>query len=152
MTDEEREEWPCLQHGQCKHFSVNSDRQESTCKRLDHKHFKFAHPWFKSYDCGQMSGQICKEFEPMEFYKWLYDHWDGIDGYFGKDYKPNGTVWLTIDGDTSVRYGVPYEKFWEGNFLNEDGSLNWEKKMYYKRVRKDCGYRLVTEMRDEDND
>lgn len=145
MTDEEREEWPCLQHGQCKHFSVNSDRQESTCKRLDHKKYKFAVPWFKAYDCGQMSGQICKEFEPKEICKWLYEHWDGIYGYFGEGYKPEGKVWLTIDGDTSVRYAVLYEDFWNGTFLNDDGSLKWVEKMYYKRTKKYAGYKLVVE-------
>lgn len=148
MTDEEREEWCCLQHGQCIHFDINSDRKESTCKRLDHKHFKFAQPWFKSYDCGQMSGHVCEEFEPRKSCKWLHEHWDGIYGYFGEGYKPKGKVWLIVDGDSSVRYSVSYEDFWKGTFLLPDGSLKWVDKMYYKRIKKYTGYKLVTEQRE----
>ena len=42
--------------GECKYFNVKASLPgvESTCKRLDHKMVKFAGPWFKSYDCGQI--------------------------------------------------------------------------------------------------
>ena len=36
------DEWCCLQCGQCKWFKVGADRTPSTCKRIDHKHIKFA--------------------------------------------------------------------------------------------------------------
>ena len=149
MTEEEREEWPALQHGDCIHFSVNSDREESTCRRLDHKHLIFAQSPFKAYDCGQMQGLVCKEFEPKKICRWLYEHWDGIYGYFGEDFKLKGLVWLIVDGDESVRYGVAYEDFWDGTFLNPDGTLKWVEKMYYRRTKKEFGYKLVRERRED---
>ena len=139
------DEWCCLQHGQCKHFNVRANLPgvQSTCKKLDHKHVKFAVPWFKSYDCGQTASHICKEFEPADTQVWLKNYWSpSFLGY----YAPEGIVWLTLDDDTSIRYGVPAKDFYEGTFMNDDGSLKWIKKQYYKRSRKSpIGYELVTE-------
>ena len=148
MTPEEREEWPCLQHGQCKHFRVNADLAgvQSTCKRLDHKNIKFAVPWFKSYDCGQLSSNICEDFEPRDTCKWLKEHWDGIERYFGENYTPGGYVGLILNNDTSIRYYVKAEDFYRGSFLNDVGSLKWEYREYYRRSRSSpIGYRLERE-------
>lgn len=152
MTEEELDEWPCLQHGQCKYFNVNADRETSTCKRIDHKKIKFAKPWFKSYDCGQYSQHICAEFEPRDSCKWLKEHWDGVHGYFGKSYQPKGMIWFTIGEDTSVRYGVPYKNFWDGSFVDFNGELNWIEKMYYKRTKGGFGYSLIREKRNVKNE
>lgn len=143
------DEWCCLQHGQCKHFNVRANLPgvQSTCKRLDHKHVKFAVPWFKSYDCGQTASHVCKEFEPADTQVWLKNYWNPSYLYY---YAPEGVVWLTLDDDTSIRYGVPAKDFYEGTFMNNDGSLKWIKKQYYKRSRKSpIGYELVTEDREE---
>ena len=145
------EHWCCLQCGQCKYFKVNADMPnvESTCKRLDHKHIKFAKPWFKSYDCGQFASMVCNEFEPKESCKWLYEHWRGWDDYWDCE-KPKGMISLVLDDDFSVWYKVLKEDFITGNFLDDAGNLKWVEKMYYKRTKKSpIGYELVHETREE---
>lgn len=139
------ENWSCLQCGQCRFFNVNADRQVSTCKRLDHKHIKFATPWFKSYDCGQFSGTVCKDFQPSDTVPWLKDHWKGWDDYWDGE-KQKGMIPLIIDNDKSVRYLVSREDFVNGTFLNSDGSLKWIEKQYHKQSRKTpTGYILIHE-------
>jgi hypothetical protein len=144
-----RDEWSCLQCGQCKHFKAGADREgiESTCKRLDHKHIKFAKPWFKSYDCGQFFGTVCRDFEPAAYCVWLCKHWKGFDDYFaGEEFK--GTVALVLDSDFSVRYKVKAIDFINNTFLDEEGNLKWIEKEYYKISRKSpIGYALIHEKR-----
>lgn len=140
--------WCRLEHGECVHFKVDADRNESTCKRLDHKHIKFWKPYFKSYDCGQFMGNVCRDFEPRkESVPWLYNHWQGWDDYWdGEEPKPNETIPLVLDGNFSVMYHVLKTDFINNTFLNDDGSLKWIKRQYYKRSRKSpIGYELVTE-------
>lgn len=133
--------------GHCIHFKVNADQAnvESTCKRLDHKHLKFAKPWFKSYDCGQFCGCPCRDFAPKPLYKWLYEHWEGFDDFYRDEDLTKKTVSLVIDGDFSVRYHVKALDFINNTFLNEDGSLNWFEKIYYKQTRASFGYKLIHE-------
>ena len=148
MTELERDEWPCLQHGQCKWFKVDADRNESTCRRLDHKHIQFAVPWFKSYDCGQTSSCVCRDFQPAEWCRWLHEHWDGFDGYYGEDQKFDGYVWLVVDGNKDLKYAVKEEDFINGDFM--DGDMpRWVKKQYYRRSKDTpTGYKLITEDRE----
>ena len=140
--------------GDCKYHQCDAERREdTTCKRLDHKHIQFAVPWFKSYDCGQQSAITCADFEPRESRKWLYEHWVSMDDYISayeevekRPYLADKTIGLCIDGDQSVRYYVRREDFHNNTFLNADGSLKWVKKQYYKKSRKSpIGYELVTE-------
>lgn len=139
------EEWCCLQCGQCAWFKVDADRSVSTCKRIDHKHFKFAVPWFKSYDCGQFAGCPCRDFIPSDTVPWLKDHWKGWDDYWEGE-KPTRKVWLTIDDNTAVRYAVSREDFINNTFLDANGDLKWIEKHYYKQSRKSpTGYILVKE-------
>ena len=141
------EKWCCLQCGQCRWFKVDAYQPgvESICKRIEHKHFKFAVPWFKVYDCGRTNGIVCRDFEPAEYVKWLRDHWVSYDDYYQGD-KPKGLVFLTIDEDTSVRYGVLAKDFVDGTFIDENGELKWVQKKYYKRTKHSpTGYILATE-------
>ena len=136
--------------GSCKHFNVRSDLDgvEPTCKRIDHKHIQFAKPWFKSYDCGMQSSIMCNDFEPSEWCVYLYNHWtDPIDyACMGDESRISGKLYLCLDKDQSVRYAVKMRDFWYNTFLNEDGSLKWIEKMYYKRSKKSpIGYELVRE-------
>ena len=134
--------------GDCKYCNPRGDMDnvKSPCKRIDHKHYQFAIPWFKSYDCGQRSGIVCSDFEPKEWNLWLYRHWKPE---FLEDMKKNRTdryIGLCIDKDQSVRYYVKQEDFFNNTFKNEDGSLKWLFKKYYKRSKKSpIGYELVTE-------
>ena len=123
------EEWCCLQCGQCKHFKVDADRTVSTCKRIDHKHIKFAFPYFKSYDCGQFSPFVCKDFEPSDTCPWLKEHWKGWNDYWEGE-EPSGTI---------------------GFILNDQGNLKWIEKEYYKQSRKSpIGYVLIHEKRQQE--
>lgn len=139
------ENWSCLQCGQCRFFKVDADRSVSTCKRLDHKNIKFAVPWFKSYDCGQYSSIVCREFEPSDTVPWLKDHWKGWDDYWDGE-EQNGFIHLILNDDKSVRYAVRRKDFVDNTFKEPDGSLKWIYKEYYKQTRKSpIGYELIKE-------
>ena len=146
--------WCCLQCGECKHFQVDADRREdTTCKRIDHKKIQFARPYFKSYDCGQFHSNICSEFEPNSIAKWLKEHWTGIYTWISawendnkRSFFDNNYTVLTLNGDNSVRYYVKRADFFNGTFVNSDGSLKWVKKCYTKASRKSpTGYQVVWE-------
>ena len=152
------EHWCHLECGNCKYFQVDADRREdTTCKRLDHKTFKLAVPYFKSYDCGQYHCNICSEFEPADYCKWLKEHWKSIDAYIAeyeqaehKSFFKNRYVSLTIGDDTLVRYYVKRKDYFDGNFINPDGSLKWVKRCFYRRSKSSpIGYKLVWEYNEE---
>ncbi len=89
------DENPHIGCGDCKYFRINADREESLCKRIDHKATKFYRPWFKSYDCGQMTGIICSDFTPAERCKYLYEHWTSIEEYCEQYKQADPTVMLS---------------------------------------------------------
>jgi len=141
--------------GSCKYFQVDADRRtDTTCKRINHKEIKFSKPFFKSYDCGQLSGIICSDYTPAEWHKWLYNHWKSIDDYC-REYEEaenrprvKGLLGFCLDDDTSVRYYVYYKDFYNNTFLDEAGNLKWVERQYYKQVRSGFGYKLITEKRE----
>lgn len=147
------ENWCCLTCGQCKYFQVDADleNKKSICKRIDHKHIKFAKPWFKSYDCGQTWGTPCRDFQPADWCIWLKKHWVSYDDYC-QDREPKGTVCFCVDNDFSVRYAVKTEDFVDGKMFDENGNLKWIGKMYYAQRRDKkkfpTGYELVYEERE----
>lgn len=133
--------------GDCKYCDPCADLDgiTSKCKRLDHKHFQFAVPWFKSYDCGQHSHGICYDFKPKDWELWIKRHFkkEFLDN---KDFKENQYVGICIDKNQKIRYYVSAKDFYYNTFLNSDGSLKWIKKMYYKKsTRSPIGYELITE-------
>lgn len=131
--------------GNCMYFNVKADlpEEESRCRRLDHKTYRFAMPYFRCYDCGQYNSNICREFRPNTVYKYLEDQWTDFDDWTnGKIHE--GYVGITVGGDKTVRYYVRYRDFVYGTHVNPDGSLNWVKKCYYKQTREnEIGYKLV---------
>lgn len=157
MTREElRDCWPRLECGNCKYFNVRAEMKDvdSTCKRLDHKAHKFAVPWFKSYDCGQFSTTVCKEFIPKSSCKWLYEHWTCVEDFKPlEEVKDGATIGLVYGDDQSVRYYVDFWDWWNGTFLNEDGTYKWVYRMYYNRPSKKhpTYYELVKEYNENYN-
>lgn len=148
MCNSLRDDFSNLTCGMCKHFKVDAEQTNvvSTCKRIDHKHLRFWHPYFKSYDCGQFGSHVCNEFEPATWIKNLYERWEGWDAYWG-DEDPYGKkrVGLYIDGNREVMYIVPYKDFAEGTFV-EGGYLKWTEKKYMVQARSSpIGYKLITE-------
>ena len=141
------EEWLRLMCGDCKHFSVSADRQESKCKRIDHKTIKFAIPWFQLYDCGEFKCSICNDFVPQERCVWLHKNWTKVEDFINVPTLNNSdTVALTLNNDTSLCYYVSSYDWFYGSFLNKDGTLRWLKKCYYRQSRKSpIGYELVWE-------
>lgn len=136
--------------GDCKFCDPKGDLDGvvSPCKRLDHKKYKFAMPWFKSYDCGQRNGSICGNFEPKEWKLWLARHWKPE---YINEYRKlcHGTIGLVIDGITKIRYYVSALDFFENTFMNKDGTLKWTKRMYYIKSRSSpIGYELIREFPD----
>ena len=164
MNEELREACPHISCGQCIWFTptANMDWVESSCKRLDHKKYQFAVPWFKSYDCGQYGGICCRDFSPRKDSVYLYNHWKGFDDYFGeiKDTSAEiildnlrstkGLIGLCVDKDQSVQYYVKSTDFINNTFLDEEGNLKWIKRCYYKQTRKSpLGYELIYEYNDK---
>ena len=142
--------WSRIECGECKYFKVNADMQgvESTCKRLDHKHLRFAKKTFKCYDCGQWETHTCAAFEPKDGVVWLKEHWAEVKEQI-IPYKENEVIFLNVDGDADVRYAVRATEFYNNTFKNTDGSLRWVYKYYYERSRKtSTGYKTVYELPD----
>lgn len=97
---------------------------------------RFAHPWFKTYDCNQFTGVICSDFEPAERCVYLARTWRGFDYYWprfldqwGSGQGKTGNVAFTLDGNTKVRYHVKTEYFVYGDKLFVDGKLNAHERM-----------------------
>lgn len=141
------DEWLSLQCGHCIWFNAKADLSnvESQCKRLDHKHLRFAKKIFASYDCGQDQETICRDFSPKASILWLYKNWEKVKANiipYGKD----DIIYLNLDGNDDIRYGVRARDFYENTFQNEDGTLKWVCKKYMKRSKKSStGYKIVTE-------
>lgn len=139
--------------GNCKHFKVDADRRESTCKRIDHKKIQFGRPWFKSYDCGQHSGVICSEFVPAAWCIHAVQEWRGFEEYwvnYVEQWLPYGNTDVTIpffvNGDTETKYMVKLMDFVNGTMI-EGNKLKAVEKVYYKRDTdpKGFGYKLIRE-------
>ncbi len=134
----------------CQFFSVRADLdgEESRCKRLDHKKIKFYKPWFKSYYCGETNPQICRDFSPNGFYKYLKENWTDFDDWVG-EIPENQCIALVLNDDFSIMYHVRYKDFANNTFLDADGNLKWVNRLYYKQRKKSerfpTGYELVTE-------
>lgn len=132
-----RDEWCQITCGDCEYFNIRADLDGvvSTCKRLDHKHLKFAKPWFKSYDCGQSRLASCSDFKYGGVSPILKKQFPlvGIDKYLTDKQKYDGYVWLVVDNDTSIRYAVNRKDFYNNTFLTDSGNLKWIKREYYKR-------------------
>ena len=133
------DEWWRIECGECKHFKVNADMDgvESTCKRLDHKHLRFAKKIFKCYDCGCHETNTCADFEPHKGSLWLYENWEKVKAQI-IPYTDSQTILLNVDGNTDVRYAIKATEFYDNTFRNEDGSLRWLYK-YYSVPRKRTG-------------
>lgn len=144
------DEWICYRCGQCKYFKANADmpNEISTCKRLDHKHLRFAKKTFNCYDCGTDSPFTCSDFAPKENIPYLFNHWQEIKSAT-MPIPEYSLVPLNIDGDTSVRYMVKESDFYNNTFIDEDGSVKWLYKYYYKQSRRSStGYVIVYETSD----
>lgn len=133
----------------CKFWNINADRNDSICKRFDHKQIKVFTPYFKSYTCGE-NHVICADFEPKhpeyaDMKEWtnFEDFWKVYQKVWLTDCEKRGIA-VTLNGDTKVMYIVPLERFLYGTMI-EDGRLMAIKKKYYKQTRSGFGYKLITE-------
>lgn len=133
--------WGCKE---CAHHNVHS----YCTRRIDHVHVRHAISWFRSYDGG--TGLVCSDFVPKSYL--IPTHgWTSFD-----DYWPRYVEWwlpysntdrlkyFTINGDTSVRYGVPLLDYVYGHMFDGNVLLATEK-MYYKRLMSGIGYKLIRE-------
>ena len=129
----------------CRHYVVNADlpHVESKCKRLDHKHLKFQKPTFQSYCCV---GMCCADYEPAEIWRWLHRHWNAK---FLRKPTASQTIGIVEDSDFEHPLAIRYDDFFYNRFVNDDGSLKWVSKTYYKRSKSSpFGYVLLTEYPD----
>jgi len=138
----------CFYHkvcNMCRHYDSKADLpgHESQCKRLDHKHLRFWKPWFKSYDCN---GPVCSDFTPAERCLFLYRHWKPE---FNLPPEDDEKVALVVDGDREIMWHVRALDFFYGDHINEDGSLCWTDKVYYKQSKSNpIGYVCLQEYPD----
>lgn len=133
--------------GMCSHFSARADQPgcESTCKRIDHKKIQFYHPWFKSYDCGQFTAIMCRDFCPASTAPKLVEEWVGTDEYVG-DIPEESRMYVFLNGDKNIAFAISTKEFYEGSFITEDLKLRAYGRMYYKMKRSaPTGYELVKE-------
>ena len=111
----------------CKFFRVDADRNESLCKRIDHKTIKFAVPWFKSYDCGQYFHLPCADFIPKHIEYADAKEWTNFEDFWDvyvKAWLPYQNedilVWFCLNDDNSVRYGVPLDRFKDNTMIKDN--------------------------------
>lgn len=135
------DEWSCFQCGQCQYFRTDK------CQ-IDHKHVRFAVPWFKSYDEGQFNSVICHLFDPSDTVPWLKRNFPDVnrnefDNYFS---HISEYIYLTVDNDTHVRYAVHRRNWYYGDYMNEDGTLKWcYRRVFKKSKQSPTGYTLLKE-------
>lgn len=129
--------------GDCEHFN--------NCKRIGGKPIKFAKPFFSCDDVQERRGTICAEFIPKRQKVEAIARWTSFDDYWAAyveqwlPYKDtNKNVYFTLNGDTSIRYGVPLMDFVNGTMIVGDALMAVEK-MYYRRSHSGFGYKLVRE-------
>ena len=116
------------------------------CRRIGGTNLEFARPYFVSQDTG--SHTPCNSFEPKHPEYADLKEWTNFEDFW-KVYKD---VWLsgtkecafTINGNKSVRYYVPLERFIDGTMI-ENGKLLATHKSYYKQTREGFGYKLIRE-------
>lgn len=146
---EEYESYYC---GDCSYHKFGDGGRNLPCKRIDHDTVRFAKPWFKVYDGNQHGGCICSDFQPAAWNQSAVMRWPGFEAYWKPyveywiPYKNVDTLfWFTLNGDTSIRYGVPLMDFVNGTLI-KGNRLKAVEKMYYIKDRKDPnGYRLIRE-------
>ena len=147
------EDCPHFMCRDCKYFKVNADREESLCKRIDHKKVKFYKSPFSSYHCGEHH-IICHDFEPKHPEYADFQNWNGIDDYLNTFIESwhNGKVQLNVTfhvgDDYSIDYIVPFDLFFYGGMI-EDNVLKATKKRTIVRDRISHGVQLY-KIKEED--
>ena len=131
----------------CKYFSIKADREESLCKRVDHKTVKFFKSPVSSYSCGK-NNIPCKDFE-LKFPDRVdfKDKWAGIediwpvyvDAWLGG--RPPLYETFHLGNDFSTDYLVPFDLFYNGGMI-EDGILKAVFKRTSVRDKREYGIQL----------
>ena len=126
----------------CKHYHNN-------CKRVDGKILEFAKPWFLS---TANNGIVCCDFELCDHMIYAKKNWVDFETYFTEfieNWLPYANInkleYFTLNGDTTVRYGVKMLDYVYGHMWLSNGVLNAVEKVYYKRCRNEIGYKLIRE-------
>ncbi|WP_407397765.1 hypothetical protein [Treponema sp.] len=135
--DYEPEHYRC---SECKHFR--------NCKRVDNDKVKFAKVWFLSEPNCPI---VCCDFELRDYMIYAKQNWIDFETYwreYVENWLPYGNtdrlVYFTLNGDTSIRYGVRMMDYVYG-YMYSDNKLNAVEKMYYKQTRGGFGYKLIRE-------
>lgn len=129
-----------------------TNRMRSRCKkRIDHEILEFSKIPFSSDYC-----QIppCAEFIPPAYSVDALRRWTGFEdfwaGYVAAWLPYQNTdilLGFCLNGDTSVRYGVPLMDYVNGTMYSGN-RLKAVEKRYYRQIRKGFGYELVREQID----
>lgn len=129
-------------HIGCKDCLFNGEN----CKRIGGTNLEFVRPWFASQPSGfhiPCNSFVPKHPEYADMKEWTnYD--DFLPVYMEAWWSGRKRCGFMINGDRSVWYFVPLEKFIDGTMI-QDGKLMATHKEYYKRTREGFGYKLVSE-------
>lgn len=129
-------------HLGCKDCLYNGEK----CKRLGGTNLEFVRHLFA--DCSSGFHVSCNSFEPKHPEYADFKEWTSFDDYFPVYmeawWSGRKRCGFTINGDESVRYFVPLEKFIDGTMI-VDGKLMATHKEYYKMTRDGFCYKLITE-------
>lgn len=153
---------------ECKHYcNANPyDKLNKPCQhRIDHKHVKMFRPSFATcYDNDLGKGRVCSDFEPAEWCKYVYAHWEDFDTYV-EGYKTTwgkhghnfwtGKVYVYLNDHLYDHYDAPayaldaHELVYGHPYNFETGDLHIIGKMYNKRCKKSpenpLGFKLIHE-------
>lgn len=133
----------------CPHFGCGDCKYSRNCKRVEGNSLQFARPWFL---CETSWTHIpCQDFEHSQpdcadMKKWTNfdDFWSAYKEAWLPYGNENIEIPFIINGDKSVWYYVPLQKFLDGT-MTKDGKIMATKKKYYKQTREGFGYKLITE-------
>jgi hypothetical protein len=124
-------------------------RNNGTCKREKLGKYEFKKKAFSSI---RACDGFCKDYIPSPWCKRILETWvDAVhfkeqlkaeDGEYCFDSR---YVAYVVNGEKDVWYHVRYADFYNGNLIRPDGKFNAYEKVYYKRVKRYFGYKLITE-------
>ena len=147
------EDCPHFMCQDCKYFKVNADKEESLCKRIDHKKVRFHKSPFSSYHCGEHH-IICRDFEPKRPEYADFKTWEGVDDYWNTYIKSwhNGKtpreICFHVGGDYSIDYYVPFGLFFCGGMI-ENGILKANRRWTTVRDKVSHGVQLYMNKKEE---
>lgn len=141
----------------CKYFGLIDDfnaqhNRKVSCKNMDYVKYWISVPWFCSHCTGE-NKLICRQFVPSSYKIWLNQRFTCPDDFVSYqithgylDFHKSKVPFIKA-GNRNVTYDIYYRDFYYRTYENEDGSLKYARKSFFKKYKKNgtCSYLLVHE-------